>query len=146
MDIVGTGGGVDDAIHKLNMSFNYYQEVTLEEARGLIVSVVTACLTEINANPKWRPYFTEYPVTEKTLDVRIYIKNPDYSELPLNAINAMSASKGSLEYKIILPGIAPIKTVHEEIYQEALAIVCSQGKAPSDVDCEGVQSVSRGIK
>ena len=133
--LIGTGGGIRDTVHKLNLGFNYYHEVSLEEARELIVYVVSTCLSEINTHTEWSPYFSEYPVTAKTLDISIYVKKSDQTRFSLEAINGISAIEGAVEYKIILPGIAPIQTIHEETCQEALAIVCSLSKGPSEVEC-----------
>ena len=119
----------------MNLGFNYYHEVNLEEARELIVYVVSTCLSEINTHTEWSPYFSEYPVTAKTLGIDIFIKKPDQTRFSLEAINCVSALKGILEYEIILPDMGPIQTVHKETYKEALAIVCSQGKGPSKAEC-----------
>ena len=119
----------------MNLGFYYYHELSLEEARELIVYVVSTCLSEINTHPEWVPYFSEYPVTEKTLDIDVFIEDSGEIKIPHDAINCVSATEGVVKYQIILPGIAPIQTVHKETYQEALSIVCSQGKEASGVEC-----------
>ncbi len=122
---VGTGGGIDDTIHSMHLDFYCYRPVSLEEARELIVYAVKFTLEEINNNSEWTPYFSEYPVTPKTLDLMILFKNPDYSDLSLNELNYVGCLKGDLLFrKISLPGEKSL--IHEETYQQGLAIVSAK--------------------
>src|SRR5690348_9149685 len=54
--LIGIGGRMMDDIQMMAMSFNYYQEVNLEQARELLIYAVNEYLSDINNNQDVRPY------------------------------------------------------------------------------------------
>ena len=96
--LIGTGGQMMDDIQMMAMSFNYYQEVNLKTARELTIYAVNEYLSTINNNKEVRPYLHEYPFTAKNIEIRIFVYNPDRSELPLEKIYCIECINGSLEY------------------------------------------------
>jgi hypothetical protein len=99
------------------MSFQYFQEVDVQEARELVVYAIKEYLTDINNNEKVRPYLHEYPFTAKNVEIRIWIYNPDRSELPRDKVCYTSSINGILEYYL---SSDPYQTFYEETYEEAL--------------------------
>ena len=119
--LVGTGGQMMHEIEMLAMSFDYYQEVTLETARALIVYAVKEYLSDINKNEKVRPYLRNYPFTAKNVEIRIFIYGPDRHELSPEKIYYISAINGIVDYYVRGPDNFR-QAVCEETYEEALKI------------------------
>jgi hypothetical protein len=120
--LVGTGGQMMHKIEMLAMSFDYYQEVTLETARALIVYAVKEYLSDINNNEEVRPYLHNYPFTAKNIEIRIFIYGPDRYELSPEKIGCITSRKGILRYYIRADDDHPIC---KETYDEALGKITS---------------------
>jgi hypothetical protein len=90
--LAGTGAQMMDDIQMMAMSFDYYQEVDLKTGRELIVHVINEYLLAINSNKEIRSYLHEYPFNAKKVEIRIFIYNPDRSELPPEKIDCINAS------------------------------------------------------
>ena len=114
--LVGTGGQMMHDIQMMAMSFFYYQEVDLKTARELIVYAIDKYLDEINSNKEIRPYLHEYPFTVKNVEIRIWVYNPDRSELPLEKIYCITSLNGKLRYYV---RSNPHQAIYEETYEEA---------------------------
>jgi hypothetical protein len=115
--LVGTGGQMMDDIQMMAMSFNYYQEVDLQTARKLIVSALEEYLAAINNSQEIKPYLHQNPFTDKNIEIRIWIYNPDRSELPLEKIYCITSINGVLKYYI---RANPYQAIREESYEEVL--------------------------
>ena len=98
LTLIGIGGRMMDDIQMMAMSFNYYQEVNLEQARELLIYVINEYLSDINNNQDVRPYLHEYPFTSKNVEIRIFIYGPDRTELPSEKIDCITSIDGVLEY------------------------------------------------
>jgi hypothetical protein len=114
--LAGTGGQMMDDIQMMAMSFDYYQEVDFKTGRKLIVQVINEYLSAINNNKEIRPYLHEYPFTAKNVEIRIFIYNPDRSELPLEKIDCIECINGGLEY---YTRSNPRQAIYEESYEKA---------------------------
>ena len=121
--LIGTGGQMMDDIQMMAMSFNYYQEVNLKTARELTIYVINEYLSAINSNKEVRPYLHEYPFTAKNVEIRIFVYNPDRSELPLEKIYCIECINGGLEY---YARSNPRQAIYEETYEEALQAISSE--------------------
>ena len=84
--LIGTGGQMMDDIQMMAMSFDYYQEVNLKTARELTIHAINEYLSAINNNKEVKPYLHEYPFTAKNVEIRIWVYNPNRSDLPLEKI------------------------------------------------------------
>ena len=114
-----------DDIQMMAMSFNYYHEVDLEQARELIVFTINEYLSDINNNQEIRPYLHEYPFTSKNVEIRIFIYGPDRLELPPEKIYCITSRNGILRYYTRSDRDHPIC---KETYDDALdEIAFSQG-------------------
>ncbi len=123
--LIGTGGQMMHEIEMLAMSFNYYQEVNLEQARELLICAINEYLSDINNNQDVRHYLHEYPFTSKNVEIRIFIYGPDRKKLPSDKIGYISSIDGVLEYYTRADDDHP---VCKETYAEALSeIAFSQG-------------------
>jgi hypothetical protein len=96
--LIGIGGRMMHDIQMMGMSFNYYQKVDLSSARKLLVEAVETYLSNINNNQNIKPFLHEYPFTAKNVEVRIFIYEPDRSELPPEDIYRISSRNGILRY------------------------------------------------
>ena len=121
--LVGTGGQMMDDIQMMAMSFYYYQEVNLKTARELITYVINEYLSTINSNKEVKPYLHEYPFTAKNVEIRIWVYNPDRSELPLEKIYSITSLNGMLKY---YARSNPRQAIYEETYEQALQAISSE--------------------
>ena len=120
--LIGTGGRMMHDIQAMHMSFQFFHEVDLEEARELIVYALREYLSDINNNEEVRPYLHNYPFTAKNVEIRIFIYGPDRNELPPEKIVYISSRNGILRYYIRADDDHPIC---KETYEEALGKVVS---------------------
>jgi|HubBroStandDraft_4_1064222.scaffolds.fasta_scaffold125730_1 hypothetical protein len=116
------GSGAKNPIKSLHCGFDYYNEVDIEKGRELIILAVNKFTAEINANAKVRPYLAVYPFKPENMDVEIFFKQSNGSELSPERIHIISIINGKLRYKTAVPGQGrPLTTIHEETYEEAIA-------------------------
>ena len=118
--LVGTGGQMMNDIQMMMMGFYFYHVVDVNDARQLLVNSVEAYLSAINANEDVRPYLHEYPFTASNVEIVIYFRNPDRSDVPQGKIRIAAAKRGKLVYYIDYPEKHTIKSIYEESYEDAL--------------------------
>jgi hypothetical protein len=104
------------------MSFSYYHEAKVEQARELITYAINTYLSDINNNQEIRPYLHEYPFTAKNVEIRLFIYGPDRRELSPEKIGYVSSIDGVLEYYTRSDKDHPIC---KETYDEALGKISS---------------------
>jgi len=116
---VGFGGGAMHNIRLLSMSFDYYQEVDLDQARELLLYAVDTYLEEINKDQEVRPYLITYPFTAANVEIQIFFYQPDRRDLGPGKIYYSSAIDGIFDFYI--PGKEQYsrETFSEETYEEA---------------------------
>ncbi len=122
----GIGGGMMGDIYSMAMSFDYFQEVDLKEARELLVGITQEYLLDINTDKKVRPYLHSYPYTVKGVEMRVWCKSIDGRDVPLGEIRYFTNIEGVLEYSVRQTANGRSVTIHEETYEEALKIVEEQ--------------------
>jgi hypothetical protein len=122
--LIGTGGQMMNEIEMLDMGFQYFHEVNLEEARQLIVYAADVYLDAINKNEKIRPYLKNYPFTAKNLEIKIWVRKPDSSNVSPGNVHGIFLNDGLVEYEpqgsIKYEQPAPML---KESYEEAVQIV-----------------------
>lgn len=121
--LIGTGGGAIDHIRKLNMSFEYLGEMSVDQARELLVYCVDGYLSAINEHEQIRPHLIHYPFTPNDVEITIFISQRDRRKVPVGALAVVSERKGVLNYDTRQEGTNFTKTIHEETYEEAFKIV-----------------------
>lgn len=120
---VGTGGQMMGDIQVMDMGFNFYEVVSIDTARQLLIDAAQEYLSAINASEEVRPYLHDYPFTAKNVEIVIYFYNSDGHKVPSSKLNIAAAEQGKLFYYIDYPEKSALKTIHEETYEDALKIV-----------------------
>ena len=117
---IGTGGQMMNEIRMLALSFEYDKPIDACKGRRLLLTAVDTFLSVINADENIRPYLYRYPFTPKNVEIRIFIKNHDRSQVPIGQLCILSSIEGTIEYDIHDPTTTHLVTAYEETYQEAL--------------------------
>ncbi|HNA62248.1 MAG TPA: hypothetical protein PKW79_04150 [Rhabdochlamydiaceae bacterium] len=126
LKLMGTGGGLIDQINRLGMSFARYGDLSMEEARELLVYCIEEYLEAINANEKIRPHLCCYPFTPNNVEIIIFIYREDRRRPPVGFLTVVAGAYGKMIYKIQQPGFPSMKDIHEEPYDEAKKLVEQQ--------------------
>lgn len=108
----------------LAVSFNYYQGVNIDSARSLIIYAINEYLSDINNN-KIKLHLSNYPLTSKNMEIKIFTHGPDRCKLPPENISYILSRDGILRYYMHADDAHPIC---KETYEEALCeLACNQG-------------------
>ena len=133
LQCIGTGGGMMDSIRKMAMSFDFFHEVDLFQARKLSVHTISEYLKAINNSKKIRPYLRHYPFTPKDIEIRIWIRKPNGGDVPPNKITYISFTNGILRYDLSdEPGTYLDRELCTETYEEALKIIQAEDAVNSN--------------
>ena len=124
---VGTGGQMMGDIQAMEIVFQYFHLVNLEESRELLVHAIRTFLKNINDNKELRPYLHNYPFTTKNIEIMIWILQPDGNYPPQGSIEFIALKKNILSYKLVQPAkFADWPILHEETYEEALKVLAEK--------------------
>jgi len=112
---IGETGQMMGDIQAIGLEFQYFQLVSLEEARELLVYAIQVFLKNINENKKIRPYLHNYPFTTENIKITIWINQPDELYPPLGNLELLALRGGMLYYKLarVAKG-TPWPILHEE--------------------------------
>jgi hypothetical protein len=116
----GTAGQMMDEIKMLGLSFQYYKEINIEEARELLMKAGSLLIKEINANELIRPYLDNYPFEAKNIEIKIFLFNPNGTQFDLDKLHYATMVKGKLKYVIRSSENNLYKTIYTETYEEAV--------------------------
>jgi hypothetical protein len=116
----GTAGQMMDEIKMLGLSFVYYGEVGIEEARELLIIATTSLLMTINSNELIRHYLYNYPFTPKNIEIAVFLRNENKSFCDLDKLHLIQMMDGKLEYFIRSSETNLYKTIYTETFEEAL--------------------------
>lgn len=119
----GFGGGTNEGVWMLALSFNYYHEASVEDARKLLLSAIENFLKVINNEEEVSPYLKRYPFEPNYLEVRIFFYGPKGIERPSGKLAVLSFYDGVLHYRVSDGNDVCSNTT--ETYEEALAIASS---------------------
>ncbi len=125
----GTGGQMMDQIKMLALSFDYYKPLNIENGRELLIAAVNELVTHVNANEEIRPYLNNYPFEPKNIEIRIFARNPDGSNVPPGKLSVLSAIRNIFEYDMNDPETIQLKTFYQETYEEALSKIAAAAKS-----------------
>lgn len=128
----GTTASMMYEIKLLGLSFIYYDQIDIPQARNLIISGVNEYLDGINSNLELRPYLDHWPFTANDIEFDISILKSNRSEVDPESLNFVSCEKNSVSY---YPRQDHIKTMPppllRETYQEAVRILEEDKKQAS---------------
>ena len=116
----GTGGRMMHEIKMLALAFDYYQPITIEEGRNLLITSIDIFVKAVNDDERIRPYLANYPFEPKNVQIRIFLRNPNGSNPGPGEFAVISSIDGILEYDVNDPKNPLFTTIHKESYQEAL--------------------------
>lgn len=116
----GTMGQMLNKIEILGLSFYYYKSIDIVEGRKILINAVDTMIREINEEKKIHPFLSQYPFTEWNVDIKIFLWNPDGTDVPLGSLCLVEANEGNLYYKVHHPQTQKLTTFYKETYEEAL--------------------------
>jgi len=117
----GSGGQMMDEIKMLALSFNYYKDIDIPEARKLLVESVNTFTQTINNEKRIHPYLNNYPFTPKNIELRIFIYKKGTVDINPGHLSIVSIIGGNLRYKMNDPeNKFSLITIHSESYEEAV--------------------------
>lgn len=125
----GTGVQAMYQIEMLALSFDYFKPVEIENGRELLITALDTYVANINDEKKIHSHLGHYPFTPKDIEIRIFIRNLDGSDLPPGRLTSVSSYEGVLRYRIFDPKTNRTTDVYEETYAEA-----KQKLAASNID------------
>ena len=115
LELIGTGGGMIDTVNCLSLSFQLHHEVEQEEAREVVVYATEELLRVVNSDEKIRPYLCHYPFTASDVEIWLWIKRPDKSDVSEGEIRFILSSDNKVIYKT--------KNSHQESSQDHSAYI-----------------------
>ncbi|MES2121627.1 MAG: hypothetical protein V4492_02475 [Chlamydiota bacterium] len=117
----GIGSGMMNQIRMLAISFYYYNEVDVEEARELLMTAGMTFLNTINSNEKIHPFLQNHPFMPNNIQIAIFLRNPDGSSPDIDKLSVISMTNGMLTYRTHHSSNGRLSTVFEETFEEAQA-------------------------
>lgn len=118
---MGTGAQARKKIKMLALSFGYYQPLTIEKARELLLSSCEVLITTVNSNERIRPYLDSYPFGPKNVEIRIFLYDSKGKKRAKGDLSIIKAIDGILKYETDDPeNKFRSITVLKETYEEAM--------------------------
>ncbi len=127
----GVGSGMMDQIRMLALSFRYYKEVDINQARELLMAAGTLYLNTINAKKEIRPFLQNDPFQPKNIGIRIFLQKPNGSEPEPETLTVAAMVNGILDYDVRIAETGRLTTIYRETFEEAaekLGIVEENGQ------------------
>lgn len=113
---VGFGERMIDNTQELSLTFQGFREVSLNEARKIIIYAVKTFVDEINSSKKKEPY-----LTAKNVEVCIWFyKNPDYNSVSPEYIMLVEINDGVIKYYPGRPAYNIKEPLLVESYKKAI--------------------------
>ncbi|NGX52247.1 MAG: hypothetical protein KR126chlam5_00543 [Candidatus Anoxychlamydiales bacterium] len=113
----GEGKSITPGSEYIGLYFQYFNPLTIDEARELIIYAAETLLHNLNANEKLNELIT-HPYPMSWIEIKIFTYNPDYSDIPPPGISIVRFRRKNLEYIAI--DKKNLETIHKETYEEAL--------------------------
>jgi hypothetical protein len=126
LSFVGIGGGMMDQVRMMAISFDYYGEINMEQARELLIYCVNEYLTAINSSEEIRPHLVHYPFTPKDVEIRIFISKANRKDVSNGELSVASQIDGTTKYYVKQPGAPSIRVDYKETYEESVSILESE--------------------
>lgn len=127
LSIIGVGGEQKDKKEiMIGASFMLNRSLSKDECRELLVDVTEELLKNINENQDLQQYLYHVPFPYKNIEIRVFLRNPDRSDIWDPDISIFSLIHGLVEYDIYDRDIPYKFSTEEETYEKALQIVQAQ--------------------
>lgn len=91
-------GGMIGDVQLIGAKFQHNGELSIKEARKLLVDSTQIFIQQVNQDEKLRPYLRNFPATEQHIEVGIFIRQLDGNFLGNNQLKFVVSSKGYLYY------------------------------------------------
>lgn len=127
----GRGGGFIDNFNNIDLSFNGAKDLSVIEARILIIECTQELLRRINHDVQIKPYLSHYPFTEKGINLLISPRKKNGDKVDSDFVALCFTCNGMLYYYVNNPKEDDLKKIYEEPYQKALEIVAQVSEKQS---------------
>jgi hypothetical protein len=127
----GFGFWGPDCYEELDISFDYPDRLSRDDARFLILDIAAIFLEEVNQDEKIRPHLCQYPYTVKNLSIPIFPHKNGY-EKPIHPdFVLIDLQGGVISFKTKLENQKyDYHSEEKETVEEALKILNEQGRVP----------------
>ncbi len=119
----GEGGSIVEGDEYIGLYFQYFNPVTMEEARELVIYAAETFLHNLNSNEKLNELI-DHPYPLNWIKIEIFIYNPDYSDVEPPEIDVVDFERNKIIYfykrKKFEIGKRSFQIIQEETYEEAL--------------------------
>ncbi len=119
-ETIGTGGGFLENFNNLTLQFTKTEGTSIKELRNVAIESSQELLKRINSFPELFPYFVDNCFNIKNLSLSFSSNQPN-SDLKFYYFS-VSIENGCLSYYYSEDSNNPLKLLHQESYQTALAI------------------------
>ena len=128
LDFVGIGGGGDGTgkIRMFILMFKNSYPIQINQARLMLINSTQIVLNNVNHNQEIEKYLTQFPFTEKNVEIRILSRNKENNTFQPPNIANFSQNCGRLDYYVKKD--EKLKLFHKESYEEALEKIKEETK------------------
>lgn len=118
----GVGGSMNEDIKSLFLGLTCNKEVSINDARKLIVTCAKEYMFEINNNKNLVPYLHNFPFNEQNIHLTITFKSPSGINNEIGKLSSVKIIKGKVIFSANKTEYT-LETVLEESFEEAVQIV-----------------------
>lgn len=116
----GVGGGICGEINRVSVSLECYENLNLEQARNLYLTLYSKLLNSYNSNRQLRPYLHNYPFNSENIEISISFKKNNHKRVDSNFIAYTCCARGKIFYDFYDHEKRDLVTLHSEEISEAL--------------------------
>ncbi len=113
---IGGGSRITPGNELIGIYFKYFQPVTKDKARQLVIYAAETLLSNLNSDEKLNQLI-EKPYLMDWIEIVIYMYNVDYSEVEYPGFKIVHLKRDNIEY---ITEKTDYEVIKEETYQEAL--------------------------
>ena len=127
--ISAVGLGAMHGVYSMTIHSSIENNLTVDEARRIMVDCASHFLTNINSNTTLRPYLVEYPFPPSMISMAFWITDGTYEPIRTPGIlESITLDNGVIEYNTVSKkGIVQVGDqaviMHQETFDEAKRIV-----------------------
>ncbi|NGX48444.1 MAG: hypothetical protein K940chlam5_00029 [Candidatus Anoxychlamydiales bacterium] len=113
----GEGKSITLGNEFIGLYFQYFNPLTIDEARELVIYAAETLLHNLNSNEKLNELIA-HPYPMNWIEIKIFTYNPDCSDIEPPGISIVKFRRNNLEY--VTDENKKFKIIHKETYEEAL--------------------------